>query len=126
MRGSFNERVGGMYTNHCDKLCKVQWPYLQCSAVPEKLWWDTQTKYIIPQTNLFLYKESKLNSMVTPALFAAREFRNFSTISGRFSLLLPPFQHDFLQSSNFVIRILNNRLPNSQRTHNCTLQRQVD
>ena len=72
MRAFFTVRAGGIYTNHCDKLCKGEWPHLQCSAVPEKLWWDTQTQYmIIPQTNISLYKESKLNSALTPALFAA-------------------------------------------------------
>ena len=75
--------------DHCDKLCMVQWPDLQCSAVPEKLWWDTHTVHD-NTTNHFLHKESKLNSMVTPALFAAQEISNFSTISGRFSLLLSP------------------------------------
>jgi len=55
-----------------------------------KSYGGTQTQYmVIPQTNRFLYKESKLNSVETPALFAAQEFRHFSNISGRVTLLLP-------------------------------------
>jgi len=29
------------------------------SAVPEKSWWNTQTQYIITQSNLFLYRMSQ-------------------------------------------------------------------
>lgn len=63
---------------------------VQCSAWRVMVG-HTQTQYmIIPQTKLFKYTDSKQNSVATAELFAAEGFRNLSTVSGRFSLLLPP------------------------------------